>query len=365
MATVVHLAALSAVGAGYPAGIPVLAGGAPPAPPAPPFVAPPVPVMPPIPTVVPPEPTFPPVAVFPPAADVPPVPDAPPVPDWLQVSMHRAQMSVGTIRSVAQHAHVQTVSVHWPSTGIGTSSSDEQVHLSLPSVASHWAMAVYCTLHFVMALTVASAAFTQVFWQSVTGQAFVICACDAHIAVQACARVNPAPEPPAALPPVALPPAALPPAPTPPEPVRVPPDAVPVKPPEPEPPVPTVLPPLLGTPPEAPPVALTVEPPEPEPPVPTCLPPLLGTPPEAPPVALTVEPPEPEPPVPTCLPPLPVAPPRDVAPPLELPPVVLLLEQANANSIVAGSMRKTELVRCIEDSFAMKGRLSANLGQAK
>jgi len=66
-------------------------------------------------------------------------------------------MSDGTSRSVAQHAHAQTVSAHWPSTGIGTFSSEEQVQLSLPSLASHWAMAVYCTLHFVMALTVASA----------------------------------------------------------------------------------------------------------------------------------------------------------------------------------------------------------------
>ena len=127
--------------------------------------------------------------------------------------------------------------------------------------------------------------------------------------------------------------------------------------------MPTVLPPLLGTPPEAPPVALTVEPPEPEPPVPTSLPPLLGTPPEAPPVALTVEPPEPEPPVLTSLPPLPV-PPRDVAPPLELPPVVLLLEQANVNSIAAGRMRKTELVRCIEGLLPYEGSTIRQFGSS-
>jgi hypothetical protein len=44
-------------------------------------------------------------------------------------------------------------------------------------------MAVYSDLHDVTALTVASAAFTQLVWQPVTGQAIV--ACDAHIAVQA------------------------------------------------------------------------------------------------------------------------------------------------------------------------------------
>jgi hypothetical protein len=92
-------------------------------------------------------------------------------------------MSDGTIKSVAQHAHVQTVLVHWPSTGIGTFSSEEQVHLSPLSFASHWAMAVYSDLQDVIALAVASAAFTQLAWQLVTGQ--VIVACDAHIAVQA------------------------------------------------------------------------------------------------------------------------------------------------------------------------------------
>jgi hypothetical protein len=48
-------------------------------------------------------------------------------------------------------------------------------------------MAVYCVLHFVTALTVASAAFTQLGWQSATTQVFVVCdvACDAQVAVQA------------------------------------------------------------------------------------------------------------------------------------------------------------------------------------
>jgi len=164
------------------------------------------------------------------------VPDVPPVPIGLQVSMHRAQMSDGTSRSVAQHAHAQIVSAHWPATGIGTFSSEEQVQLSLPSLASHWAMAVYCTLHFVMALTVASASLTQLVWQSATRQAL---GCDAHIAVQACCRVNPVPEPPDPLPP----------APTPPEPARVPPVATPVTPPEAIPPVPNRVPPLPGMPP--------------------------------------------------------------------------------------------------------------------
>jgi hypothetical protein len=44
-------------------------------------------------------------------------------------------------------------------------------------------MAVYCTLHFVMVLAVASAAFTQAVWQSGVRQSGDVC--DAHIAVQA------------------------------------------------------------------------------------------------------------------------------------------------------------------------------------
>jgi hypothetical protein len=48
-------------------------------------------------------------------------------------------------------------------------------------------MAVYCVLHFVSALAVASAAFTQLVWQSSALQVFVVCdvACDAQVAVQA------------------------------------------------------------------------------------------------------------------------------------------------------------------------------------
>jgi hypothetical protein len=308
MATVVHLAALSAVGAGYPDGIPVFAPAAPPAlgvpptlvvPPAtvvrPPLVAPPGLVVPPLRAVpvVPPEPPFPlapPVDMLPPSAEVPPVPDVPPVPTGLQVPMHRAQMSDGTSRSVAQHAHAQTVSAHWPSTGIGTFSSEEQVQLPLPSLASHWAMAVYCTLHFVMALTVASASFTQLVWQLATRQAL---GCDAHIAVQACCRVSPVPEPPDPLPPT----------PTPPEPARV------------------------------------------------------------PPVAAPVAPPEAIPPVPTRVPPLPGMPPRDVAPAPGLPPSeLLLLEQANAKSIAASRMRRTVPVLCMRKLPPVKGGLLGNSG---
>ena len=44
-------------------------------------------------------------------------------------------------------------------------------------------MAAYCTLHFVMVLAVASAAFTQAVWQSGVRQSGDVC--DAHIAVQA------------------------------------------------------------------------------------------------------------------------------------------------------------------------------------
>jgi hypothetical protein len=94
-------------------------------------------------------------------------------------------------------------------------------------------MAVYCALHFAMALTVASASFTQLVWQSVAGQAFVICVCEAHIAVQACCRVRPVFELLDVFPPEA----------TPPEPARVPPAADPVTPPEAIPPADDVPPP--------------------------------------------------------------------------------------------------------------------------
>jgi hypothetical protein len=308
MGTVVHLAALSAVGAGYPAGSPVLVEEVPPAPPVappvPPLLVPPVPVVPPplvvppVRAVIPPTPPFPPaplVDVVPPAAEIPPVPGIPPVLDGEHVDMQRAQMSVGTIRSVAQHAHAQTVFVHWPSTGMGTFSSVEQVHLSPPNPASHWAMAVYCVLHFVMALTVASAAFTQLVWQSVTGQALV--AWEAHIAAQACARVGAVPES------RAVPPSA----PPPPEPAGV------------------------------PPVAFAVKPPEPAPPVADGPPPLAGT------------------------------PPRAVVPPLGLAswasePFVPV-EQANTKSIATGRVRKLEL--CIGKPLHMKGRLGGKSGRAK
>ena len=232
--------------------------------------------------------------------------------------MHRAQMSLGTIKSVAQHAHVQTVSVHWPSTGIGTSSSAAQVHLSLLSLASHCAMAVYCTVHCVLMLAVASASFTQLVWQSGTGQSPG--ACDAHIAVQACPRLWPVPEPPDALPP----------APPPPEPPR-----------------------------GVPPAAVPVTPPEPDPPLTDGLPPLPGVPPRVPVVAVPATPPETDPPLPDGWPPLPGVPPREDPPPLELPSmrsdVLLLLEQANANSIAAGRMRKTELVLCMGRLSLVKG----------
>jgi len=269
--------------------------------------------MPPERAVVPPTPTFPPdplvVDVVPPAAGVPPVLDGE------QVDMQRAQMSLGTIRSVAQHAHAQTVLVHWPSTGMGTFSSVEQVHLSPPNPASHWAMAVYCVLHFVMALAVASAAFTQLVWQSVTGHA--LAAWDAHVAAQACARVSAVPESRALSPP----------APSPPEPARVPP----------APPVPDGLPPLPDIPPSAPPVALAVKPPEPAPPVTDELPALAG------------------------------APPRTVVPPLGLASLAsepfVLVEQANTKSVATGRMRKLEL--CIWKLLHMKGWLRGKSGQAK
>jgi hypothetical protein len=236
-------------------------------------------------------------------------------------------MSLGTTRSVAQQAQVQTVSVHWPSTGIGTFSSDEQVHWSPLSLASHWAIAVYCVLHFVMALTVASASFTQAVWQSATGQAPGAWA--AHIAAQAWSKVWPVPEAPAALPPepvlpptppappdrdvppAAPPAAALPPLETvPPDPTRDPPTAV-VPPLGATPPV-VFVPPVADDPPvanvpplaEAPPLAVT-------PPL-ADVPPLAEAPPftATPPVAVTPpaadEPPEPgDPPPEAGVPPLP------------------------------------------------------------
>ena len=326
IAAVVHLAALSAVGAGYPAGIPVLGGGAPPPPPAP--VVPPALVVPAVPPA-PPLPPAPPVAVLPPAAEVPPVPDVPPVPVCWQVSMHRAQMSDGTIRSVAQHAHAQTVSVHWPSTGIGTFSSEEQVHLSPPRLASHCAMAVYCALHFVMALTVASAAFTQAVWQSAALQSI---GCDAHIAVQAWSRVRPVPEPPAALPPDPVFPAA-PPAP----PDRdAPPAAPPVAP----------LPPLATVPPDPtePPVAVA-PPPGATPPVAIAppvaeRPPLADVPPpaEAPPFAVT-------PPV-AVDPPTADLPPEPGDPPLAagVPPLLPCEQAIRPTSVASANVEKQRVV---------------------
>jgi hypothetical protein len=169
-----------------------------------------------------------------------------------------------------------------------------------------------------MALTVASASFTQLFWQLVPGQAFVICVCDAHIAVQACCSVRPVPELLEILPPEA----------TPPEPASVPPAAGPV------------------TPPEAIPPADDVPPPP-------------GAPASVPPAADPVTPPESTAPVPDDMPPLPVAPPRAVAPPLELASLgsalLLLLEQAKMNIIAAGSTRKIEPVLCMGKLLAMQG----------
>jgi hypothetical protein len=178
-------------------------------------------------------------------------------------------------------------------------------------------MAVYCVLHFVMALTVASAAFTQLVWQSVTGQALVVW--DAHIAVQAWARVSAVPES------RALPP----PAPPPPEPEIVPP----------APPLTEGLPPLLDIPPSVPPVVFAVEPPEIAPPVTDELPPLAG------------------------------APPRAVVPPLELASLAsetfVLVEQANAKSIATGRTRKVELELCIWELLRMKGWLRGKWGRTK
>jgi len=194
--------------------------------------------------------------------------------------MHRAQMSLGTIRSVAQHAHVQTVSVHWPSTGIGTFSSDEQVQLSPVSLASHCAMAVYWTLHFVTRLAVASAAFTQLAWQSGSGQSPGACA--AHIAVQDCARVGPVPEPPVALPPEPL----FPPAPpAPPDRGALAPPFETVPPDTREPPV-AAVPPVTGIPPVA------AEPPVTGIPPVAVVPPLAGTPPFATTPPAAIDPPE-------------------------------------------------------------------------
>jgi hypothetical protein len=99
-------------------------------------------------------------------------------------------------------------------------------------------------------------------------------------------------------------------------------------------------------PPRVPPVGVTVAPPETTPPVPDDVPPTA----DVPPVAATVEPPEAIPPVPSGVPPPPDVPAWDVVPPPELPPTrseLLLLEQANANSIAAGRMRMIEPVLCI------------------
>jgi hypothetical protein len=194
---------------------------------------------------------------------------------------------------------------------MGTFSSEEQVHLSPPRVASHWAMAVYCVMHVVIALTVALAAFTQLGWQSVTGHALV--ACDAHIAVQAWSSVDPVPESRERLPP--------------------------------PPPEPAVVPP----------VTFVVRPPRPAPPVADNLPPLPVVPPSAPPPV----------PVPGGLPPLSVVAPRAVTPPLELaasfgsaplPP----LEQPNTRSITTGKTRKMEPVLCIGNSHPTRGSCSTN-----
>jgi hypothetical protein len=250
--------------------------------------------------------------------------------------MQRAQMSDGTIRSVAQHAHAHTVSVHWPSTGIGTFSSDEQVHWLPTRLASHWAIAVYCVLHFVTALTVASAAFTQVVWQSATGHAPV--ACDAHIAVQAWSRVRPALDPPAAFPPEPV----FPPAPPAPPDRVVPPAAPPAAvlppletvPPDPTEPPLAVVPPLVGVPPVAvvPPLAgvppLAVVPPLVGVPPEVGLPPLVGAPP------VVAAPPE------AVMPPVPGAPPV-----VACDPPVLFPEQAiTPTSVNNGNSKKSRVV---------------------
>src|SRR4051794_37978691 len=97
-------------------------------------VLPPVPV----PTIPPPVPACPDVPPLP-APPFPAEPAVPPAPPGWQPSMHRAQMSDGTIKSVAQQAKAHTLLVHCPSTGIGTFSSDEHVHFDDANPASHWA----------------------------------------------------------------------------------------------------------------------------------------------------------------------------------------------------------------------------------
>jgi hypothetical protein len=154
---------------------------------------PPVPV-PAIPPPVPARPEAPPGPV-PPFPAEPPVP---PVPPGWQPSMHRAQMSDGTIKSVAQQAQAQTLLVHWPSTGMGTFSSDEQVHFEDVNPASHWAMAVYWPLHDTVPGDLAAAA-TQSAWQLAEAQEDGSCA--AQIAAQDWSSVRPL-MPPADDPPV-------------------------------------------------------------------------------------------------------------------------------------------------------------------
>jgi len=52
-------------------------------------------------------------------------------------------MSLGATKSVAQHAHAHTVSVHAPSRAIGVFSSVEHVQSLLFNVASQCAIASY------------------------------------------------------------------------------------------------------------------------------------------------------------------------------------------------------------------------------
>jgi len=171
-----------AVGAGYPAGIPVLAGGAPPAPAAP---------------VVPPllvcrrcwwyrrsvlsrratRATFRPPPrrdgcthrrKFLPCLDVPPVP-----------GLHVFHAPSPDVRGYDQIG--RAAPTHRPClcrrTGSVRSRPRNRSTCRTQS-ASHWPW-VYCTLHFVIALTVPSASATQLVWQSVTGQSPVVC--DAHM----------------------------------------------------------------------------------------------------------------------------------------------------------------------------------------
>jgi hypothetical protein len=67
----------------------------------------------------------------------------------MQVGMQRAQMSVGTTRSVAQQAQAHTVAMHWPVTAIGTFSSLEQVQRLRASGASQRNIAVYSAVQAV------------------------------------------------------------------------------------------------------------------------------------------------------------------------------------------------------------------------